>query len=95
MAKKTAKKLQNPFVYQGYKGPDYFCDRLEETEKLISSLRNGRNVTSTFSPLVTNMNWWNCFGEQWWKKPFREEKRLFRKWLMCLWVCVRRSALIR
>ena len=41
---------------------------------------------STFSPLVTNMNWWNCFGEQWWKKPFREEKRLFLKWLMCLWV---------
>ena len=45
MAKKTAKKLQNPFVYQGYKGPDYFCDRIEETENLISSLRNGRNVT--------------------------------------------------
>ena len=45
MAKKTTRKLQNPFVYQGYKGPDYFCDRLEETENLISSLRNGRNVT--------------------------------------------------
>ena len=45
MAKKTTNKLQNPFVYQGYKGPEYFCDRTEETEKLISSLRNGRNVT--------------------------------------------------
>lgn len=45
MAKKTTNKLQNPFVYQGYKGPEYFCDRTEETEKLISSLQNGRNIT--------------------------------------------------
>jgi len=45
MAKKTRKKLRNPFVYDGYEGPDYFCDRTEETEKLISHLKNGRNLT--------------------------------------------------
>lgn len=35
----------NPFVCHGYIGPDYFCDRIKETERLISSLYNGRNVT--------------------------------------------------
>ena len=39
------KKLINPFVYTGYVSPDYFCDRLEETEELISNMRNGRNTT--------------------------------------------------
>lgn len=39
------KKLVNPFVYQGYESPDYFCDRVSETETLTSHLRNGRNVT--------------------------------------------------
>lgn len=45
MAKKLTKKLKNPFVYEGYEGPDYFCDRTEETEKLIANWQNGRNVT--------------------------------------------------
>ena len=45
MAKKTNKKLKNPFVYEGYEGPDYFCDRTEETEKMISHFENGRNLT--------------------------------------------------
>lgn len=35
----------NPFLLSGYHSPDYFCDREEETEKLVSALRNGRNVT--------------------------------------------------
>lgn len=35
----------NPFVTSGYKGPQYFCDRVQETERLKSSLRNGNNVT--------------------------------------------------
>lgn len=39
------KKLPNPFLYQGYESPDYFCDRVKETEALASHLRNGRNVT--------------------------------------------------
>ena len=45
MAKVRQKKLENPFVYQGYEGPDYFCDRTEETENVISALKNGRNLT--------------------------------------------------
>lgn len=36
---------RNPFLIYGYTSPEYFCDREEETEKLISALRNGRNVT--------------------------------------------------
>lgn len=28
----------------GYGGPDYFCDRVAETNELISALVNGRNV---------------------------------------------------
>ena len=44
MAKKTI-CLVNPFVYEGYEGPEYFCDRSVETEKLISYLINGANVT--------------------------------------------------
>lgn len=38
-------KLKNPFVVYGYKGPEYFCDRAEESRKLISALENERNVT--------------------------------------------------
>ena len=37
--------LNNPFVIYGYKGPEYFCDREAETEKMISALHNERNVT--------------------------------------------------
>ena len=45
MAKKRTRKVENPFIYEGYESPDYFCDRIEDSEKLISHLRNGRNVT--------------------------------------------------
>lgn len=45
MAKVKQKQLDNPFVYQGYEGPDYFCDREEETKNMISALNNGRNLT--------------------------------------------------
>lgn len=37
--------LNNPFVIYGYVSSDYFCGREEETEELISALRNGRNIT--------------------------------------------------
>jgi AAA+ ATPase superfamily predicted ATPase len=45
MAKKSTFKPRNPFIYEGYEGPDYFCDRAEETEELIANLQNGRNTT--------------------------------------------------
>ena len=38
-------KLENPFPEYGYFGPEYFCDREQETEELISALVNGSNVT--------------------------------------------------
>ena len=43
--KLSNKKLANPFVYQGYESPAYFCDREAETKTLLSHLKNGRNVT--------------------------------------------------
>ena len=45
MAKEKQKPLDNPFVYQGYEGPEYFCDRFEETNNMMSALKNGRNIT--------------------------------------------------
>lgn len=42
---KQAAKPQNPFLLSGYVSPEFFCDREEESRKLISALRNGRNVT--------------------------------------------------
>lgn len=38
-------ELLNPFAVFGYAGAQYFCDRENETNELISALRNGRNVT--------------------------------------------------
>ena len=37
--------MENPFVLNGYGGPEYFCDRVEETEHLCEYLTNGSNVT--------------------------------------------------
>ena len=37
----------NPFVLTGYVSPEYFCDRQKETDKIISALLNGRNITLT------------------------------------------------
>ena len=36
--------IVNPFVTQGYVSPHYFCDRVEETQRLTSLLVNGNNV---------------------------------------------------
>ena len=40
-----AMKHTNPFVVRGYRGPEFFCDRERETEKLLSAFANDRNVT--------------------------------------------------
>ncbi len=34
----------NPFVTNGYAGPEYFCDRVEETKMLVDFLTNGNNI---------------------------------------------------
>ena len=63
MEKGRTIKLWNPFVYQGYVSPDYFCDRITETKELIANLQNGRN-TVLISPrrmgktgLIQNAFW--------------------------------------
>ena len=38
-------KLDNPFLTRGYAGPEYFCDRVAETEALVAAIENGRDVT--------------------------------------------------
>lgn len=38
-------KAENPFFVYGYGGPKYFCDRKDESDLLISALKNGRNIT--------------------------------------------------
>ena len=43
------RELGNPFVVSGYVGGKYFCDRKNETDKLILQLTNGNNV-SLISP---------------------------------------------
>ncbi len=35
----------NPFLIAGYYGPDYFCDRQQETGQIINALYNERNLT--------------------------------------------------
>ena len=36
--------MKNPFLTFGYNGPEYFCDREEETKRLTSLLINGNHV---------------------------------------------------
>lgn len=37
--------ISNPFLISGYHSPSYFCDREEESSKIISALTNDRNLT--------------------------------------------------
>ena len=34
----------NPFLTKGYLGPEYFCDRKEEADKILSAIKNGRDL---------------------------------------------------
>ena len=36
--------MANPFVTKGYAGPEYFCDRVKETEDLVKLLTNENNM---------------------------------------------------
>lgn len=38
------KKLPNPFIISGYQSAEYFCDRVEETQRLTRELMNGNNI---------------------------------------------------
>lgn len=37
-------QLRNPFLIYGYKGAEYFCDRIKETKTICTALSNERNV---------------------------------------------------
>lgn len=39
-----SEKKRNPFVTNGYAGSEYFCDRVEETRRIIELLTNGNNI---------------------------------------------------
>ena len=36
--------MKNPFLTYGYQGPEFFCDRVEETKRLTTLLTNGNHV---------------------------------------------------
>ncbi len=38
-------KPNNPFLITGYHSPEYFCDRVSETQNIVKALQNGRNIT--------------------------------------------------
>ena len=35
----------NPFLILDYKSPEFFCDRKDETFRIVSAINNGRNIT--------------------------------------------------
>lgn len=35
----------NPFILKDYAGPEYFCDRERETERIVNAIKNQRNLT--------------------------------------------------
>jgi AAA+ ATPase superfamily predicted ATPase len=42
---KFASETDNPFIVLGYEGPDYFCDREDEINRLYLNMNNGINTT--------------------------------------------------
>ena len=40
----NSKMMKNPFLTYGYNGPEYFCDRVEETKRITSLLVNGNHI---------------------------------------------------
>lgn len=36
--------MENPFVTKGYAGPEYFCDRVEETKQIVELITNENNL---------------------------------------------------
>ena len=36
---------ENPFILSVYAGSKYFCDRVQETDKIVNAIKNNRNLT--------------------------------------------------
>lgn len=37
--------IQNPFIISGYVSPSFFCNRKDESERIIKAIASGRNIT--------------------------------------------------
>ena len=68
---KQNKLMKNPFLTYGYNGPEYFCDRTEETKRLTSLLVNGNHV-ALISPRRMGKTGLirHCFSQQELQKDF-------------------------
>lgn len=56
--------MKNPFVTNGYAGPEYFCDREKETEMLTDFLVNGNNVALISPRRIGKTDMLHhCFGQ--------------------------------
>jgi uncharacterized protein len=38
-------EISNPFITGGYLGPEYFCNRSEETKRILNAISSRRNIT--------------------------------------------------
>ena len=58
--------MKNPFVTKGYAGPEYFCDRVQETKDLVQLLTNENNM-ALISPrrLGKTDLIHHCFSQPW------------------------------
>ena len=57
--------MNNPFVTNGYAGPEYFCDREKETALLTDFLTNGNNVALISPRRIGKTDLLHhCFGQQ-------------------------------
>jgi len=39
------KNIENPFLTNTYQGPEYFCNRVDETKRIISNIKSGNSTT--------------------------------------------------
>ena len=56
--------MDNPFVTKGYAGPEYFCDRVNETRQLVELTTNGNNMALISPRRVGKTDLiHHCFGQ--------------------------------
>ena len=56
--------MDNPFVTKGYAGPEYFCDRVEETKQLVELTTNDNNIALISPRRVGKTDLiHHCFGQ--------------------------------
>ena len=64
MRKANDMSMDNPFVTKGYAGPEYFCDRVNETQQLVELTTNGNNMALISPRRVGKTDLiHHCFGQ--------------------------------